>query len=138
MAKTGAEAFVRRARHLNLAFIFTITLLFIASTATYSFMAMPVVPKLLLYIYGIEIVTGVFAFLISYLLRRRFPVRTSEKLWSYLAVRVYFWSYVLLSIPFCVAFLFYIFAGNLPALIMGYVISLCGLIIFRPKKGDVV
>jgi uncharacterized membrane protein len=136
--KDRAELFLRRARHLNLAFISAVSLVFVASLATYEFFSMPVSFKLLLYVYGLEAGTGLLAYSLSFLLRRRFPVRTSEDLWSYRAVRVYFWSYTLLCVPFGVSFLFYLFAGSLSALILGYLISICGLIIFRPREGDVL
>ncbi len=137
-AKVRAEVFIKRARHLNLAFLFAISLLFIASILTYSFMSLPVSPKLVLYVYGIEVTLGLLAYLVSWILRRRFPVRTSEDMWTYRAVRIYFWSYVILCLPFGMAFLFYLFAGNLSALTLGYLISGCGLIIFRPRRGDIL
>ncbi|MDQ7038012.1 MAG: hypothetical protein Q9N26_02265 [Aquificota bacterium] len=137
-AQVRAEVFIKRARHLNFAFVFTTSLLFFASVLTYSFMALPVSPKLVLYVYSMEVVSGSIAYVISCLLRKRFPVRTSEEMWSYTAVRIYFWSYAVLCVPFGIAFLFYLFAGNLSALVLGYLISVCGLIIFRPRRGDVL
>lgn len=131
------KVFLRRAFHLNLAFVFAITVLFVASLSLYSLFAVPVSVKLLLYVYSVVVGSALFSYLVALLLRRRFPVSTSEKLWSYKAVRIYFWSYILLSVPFFLSFLFYVFAGNLSSLLIGYLLSLCGLIIFRPRRGDV-
>lgn len=134
-----SELFIKRAKQFNLAFIVSITVLFLIDLGLYSFFSMPVSSKLLLYVYSAEIISAAVTYSVAFLVRRRmFPVRTSEAYWSYTAVRRYFWSYVLLSIPFGIAFLFYLFAGNLSSLLLGYLLSLCGLIIFRPKKGDVV
>ncbi len=134
-----SELFIKRARQFNLAFIVSITVLFLVDLGLYNFFSMPVSSKLLLYVYSAEIISAAVAYSVAFLVRRRmFPVRTSEAYWSYTAVRRYFWSYILLSIPFGIAFLFYLFAGNLSSLLLGYLLSLCGLIIFRPRKGDVV
>ncbi len=135
-----SELFIKRAKHFNLAFIVSISVLLLASLITYRFFSMPVSPKLLIYVYGIEIFTAVLAYIVSYLVRSKMlPVRISEDIhWSYTAVRRYFWSYVVLCVPFGLAFLFYLFAGNLSALILGYILSLSGLVIFRPRRGDVV
>ena len=134
-----SELFIKRAKQFNLAFIVSITVLFLIDLGLYSLFSMPVSSKLLLYVYSAEIISAAVTYSVAFLVRRRmFPVRTSEAYWSYTAVRRYFWSYVLLSIPFGIAFLFYLFAGNLSSLLLGYLLSLCGLIIFRPRKGDVV
>ena len=133
------ELFIKRAKHFNLAFIVSITVLFLVNLALYSFFSMPVSTKLLLYVYSSQIVSALTAYSVAYLIRKRMlPVRTSEIYWSYTAVRRYFWSYVLISVPFGIGFLFYLFAGNLSSLLLGYLLSLCGLIIFRPRRGDVV
>lgn len=133
------ELFIKRAKQFNLAFVISITVLFLVSLLLYKFFSLPVSPKLVLYTYTIQITTGAIAYLVSFLVRKKMlPVRMSEEYWSYTAVRRYFWSYVLICIPFGIGFLFYIFAGNLSVLTLGYLISLCGLILFRPRKGDVI
>ncbi len=133
------ELFIRRAKHLNLAFIISLTILFLADLGLYRFFSLPVSPRLLLYIYSIEIAVAVATYLSAFLIRRfLLPVSMKEDLWSYRAVRRYFWSYVLLSAPFGTAFIFYLFTGNLSSLILGYVLSLCGLILFRPRREDLV
>ncbi len=132
------ELFIRRARQFNLAFVVSITILFLVNLALYEFFSMPVSPKLLVYVYSAQALLTLLAYSVAYIVRKRlFPVRMSEAYWSYTAVRRYFWSYVLLSLPFGIAFVFYLFAGDLPNLFLGYLLSLCGLIIFRPRKGDV-
>ena len=138
-AHQQSELFIRRARHFNYSFIGGISILFTASLATYSYFSMPVTSRLILYIYGLVLASALIGYSVAYLVRRKlFPVSRDQRFWSYTAVRRYFWSYVLLSLPFGIAFIFFIFAGNLSALILGYILSLCGLIIFRPRKGDVI
>ncbi len=133
------ELFVKRAKQLNLAFAGTVTLFFVVGLALYSFFSMPVSPRLILYIYGVELATGVIGYAVAFLVRKKmFPVSMTDRYWSYTAVRRYFWSYVLLCVPFGIAFLFFIFAGSFSALLLGYLLSLCGLILFRPRKGDVI
>ena len=133
------DLFIKRAKQFNLAFIVSVTLFFLVGLALYKFFSMPVSAKLVIYIYGAEVITGIFAYIVAFLVRKKmFPVSTSEEYWSYTAVRRYFWSYVLVCVPFGIAFLFFIFVGNLSALLLGYLISLCGLILFRPRKGDVI
>ena len=133
------ELFIKRAKQLNLAFLVSITVFFLVSLALYSFFSMPVSAKLVLYVYGIELFTAMISYAVALFVRKKmFPVSMSEEYWSYTAVRRYFWSYVLLCVPFGVAFLFFLFAGNFSALLLGYLLSLCGLILFRPRKGDVI
>lgn len=133
------DLFIRRVGHLNLAFLTSITVLFLVEVALYKFFSMPVSSRLVLYVYSFQLLSALIAYGVSYIIRRRMlPIKTSEPFWSYVGVRRYFWSYVLLSIPFSIAFIFYIFAGNLSSLFLGYILSLCGLIVFRPRKGDVV
>lgn len=138
-ASDKSELFIKRAKQFNLAFTVSITVLFLVSLALYKFFSLPVSAKLILYVYGLELSTAAVAYLVAFLVRKKlFPVKTSEEYWSYTAVRRYFWSYVLLCAPFGIAFLFFVFAGSFSALLLGYILSLCGLIIFRPRKGDVI
>lgn len=138
-ASNKSELFIKRAKQFNLAFIVSITVLFAVCLALYRFFSMPVSAELILYVYGIEIFTAVLGYTVAFIVRRKlFPVKTSEEYWSYTAVRRYFWSYVLICVPFAVAFVFFIFAGSFSALLLGFFLSLCGLIVFRPKKGDVI
>ena len=134
---TRGQVFIRRSRHLNLSFVFALTAVFLASLFMHESFSMPVSPKLVSYVYLLEVLSGAASYTTAFLLRRRFPVSTSDDLWTYKAVRIYFWSYILLSIPFDIAFLFYLFAGNLSTLVLGYLISVCGLMLFRPRRGDV-
>ncbi len=132
--------FLKRAKHFNYAFIGVISVLFVVSLLVYKFFSLPVSPKLVVYIYTFQIISGAFSYLIAFIVRRKmFPVKAEEDpYWSYTAVRRYFWSYVLLSFPFGIGFLFFIIAGNLSVLTLGYIISICGLILFRPRRGDVI
>ncbi len=138
-AQDKGVLFVKRARQLNLSFVVSLTVIFFVCLVLYRFFSMPVSARLVLYVYTLQIALALLGFLIAFTVRRRmFPVRVSDKDWSYTAVRRYFWSYVLLCLPFGIGFLFYLFAGNLSALLLGYLLSVCGLIVFRPRKGDVV
>lgn len=137
-ASDKSHLFIKRARHFNLSFVVSITILFVVSLAAYPYFSMPVTSKLVLYMYLLISLTGAVAIGASFAIRKKMlPVSLSDPHWSYTAVRRYFWSYVMLSVPFGISFLFYIFAGNLSTLILGYLLSLCGLIIFRPREGDV-
>ncbi|NPA41153.1 MAG: hypothetical protein GXO18_02660 [Aquificae bacterium] len=138
--KDKSELFIKRAKQFNLSFIVSITVMFLVSALMHNFFSMPVAPKLLTYIYAIELGTALISYAVAFFVRKKMlPVKISEDIyWSYTAVRRYFWSYVLLCLPFGIAFLFYLFAGNLSALLLGYLLSLLGLILFRPRRGDVV
>ncbi len=131
--------YISRAKQLNRAFIFVAFLFYVVSLLTYKFFSMPVSPKLAIYVYAINIVLGLIAYSSAFLIRRyMFPVDSSkDKYWSYTATRRYFWSYVLLSLPFFISFLFYIFAGHLYSLTLGFLITLAGLLIFKPREMDV-
>jgi len=134
-----SELFIKRARHFNWAFIASISALFLVCAALYPFFSMPVSFRLVLYVYSLQVVSAAGAFLISLAVRRKMlPVNTATAHWSYIAVRRYFWSWVLLCLPFGIGFIFFVFAGNLSSLLTGYLLSLCGLIVFRPRRGDVV
>lgn len=133
------ELFIKRAKQLNKAFLVSISVFFVISLLLYRFISLPVSAKLVVYIYVFELVSAVLAYGSAALIRvKMFPVSTSEAYWSYTAVRRYFWSFVLLCIPFGIGFVFYFFVGNMSALVLGYLLSVCGLIIFRPRKGDVI
>ncbi|HIC96861.1 MAG TPA: hypothetical protein EYP11_00440 [Aquificaceae bacterium] len=133
------ELFIRRATHLNFSFIAATSMLYLGSAALYGFFSLPASPKLVLYMYAFTILITAVSLSASFFIRKRYmPVRTEGRYWSYTAVRRYFWSYVILSAPFGLSFLFYLLVGNFSVLTLGYILSLCGLILFRPKKGDIV
>jgi len=134
------KLFLKRARHFNLSFILSLSVFLLVSVALYRFFSMPVSPKLLVYVYAIEVASALLGYGIAFAVRKTMlPVRVSgDAYWSYTAVRRYFWSYVVLCLPFFLAFLFYLFAGNLSSLLLGYVLSVAGLVAFRPREGDVV
>ncbi len=132
--------YLKRAKQLNRAFIAVILLFYLICLAAYEFFRMPVSNKLSIYVYSIISGLGVLSYLSAFLIKRKmFPVNTSEdKYWSYTATRRYFWSYVMLSFPFFISFVFYIFAGHLSSLTLGFLISVVGLLIFKPKEGEVI
>ncbi len=134
-----SEVFVRRAVQLNAVFIGFISVLLAICIALYPFFSLPVSYKLVLYVYTLQVISALLSWGIAFLVRKKkFPVSTTQNLWSYTAVRRYFWSWVSLCIPFAIGFLFFLFAGNLSSLLLGYFFSLCGLIVFRPRRGDVL
>jgi uncharacterized membrane protein (Fun14 family) len=67
-----------------------------------------------------------------------FPVDSSkDPYWSYTATRRYFWLFLLSLVPFAFSFIVFIVFALIEVLLLGYVLSLCGLILVRPKEEDV-
>ncbi len=132
------KLYVKRATHLNRAFIFVASLFYLICLLSYSFFSMPVSPKLSLYMYAFIILSGVFGYGVAFFVKRKmFPVNPHrDPYWSYTATRRYFWSFVVLSFPFFMSFIFYIFAGHLSSLTLGFIITVLGLVLFRPDEGD--
>jgi len=70
--------------------------------------------------------------------KRAFPVDSSkDPYWSYTATRRYFWLFLLSLVPFAFSFIVFIVFALIEVLLLGYVLSLCGLILVRPKEEDV-
>jgi len=139
VTRNKGELFIKRAKQLNGAFLASLSVIFVVCLLLYPFFSMPVSYRLILYVYALELISAAVGYGIAFLVRSRMlPVSMQDELWSYTAVRRYFWSWVLLCLPFGAGFLFFLFAGNLSALVLGYLLSLCGLIVFRPRRGDVV
>ncbi len=137
--RNKGELFIKRARQFNGAFLVSLSVIFVVCLFLYPYFSMPASYRLVLYVYVLQLISAVVGYGVSLLVRSRmFPVSMRDEFWSYTAVRRYFWSWVLLCLPFGIGFLFFLFAGNLSALVLGYLLSLCGLIVFRPRRGDVV
>jgi hypothetical protein len=129
----------KRAKHFYYAFLSFITLLFLGSTATYPFFKLPLPPKIIIQSSLIVVVSAILTFPLAFLIRKRFfPVRVAqEPYWSYVATKGYFWSFVVSSAPFMVAFFIYLIIASMVVLFLGYFLSFCVLILLRPKEEDI-
>jgi len=133
------ELFVKRAKEFAYAFLFGYTLLLIGAFILYPFFKMPVSPKLVKYVYLLELGSGLISYGLSFLIRRFcLPVKAEGEYWGFIAMRRYFWSYAFLTTPYFIGYVMFVFSGHLPSLLLGYFISSLGVIIFLPKKGDVI
>ena len=132
------KLYVKRATHLNRAFLFVASFFYLICLISYSFFSMPVSPRLSLYMYALIVMVGVFGYGVAFFVKKRmFPIDPrKDPYWSYTATRRYFWSFVSLSFPFFISFVFYIFAGHLSSLTLGFIITALGLVLFRPRRED--
>ncbi|WP_164930698.1 hypothetical protein [Aquifex aeolicus] len=131
--------FIKRAREFAYAFIGGYTLLLIGAFILYPYFKMPVVEKLVYYVYTAEIISGAISYLIAFLIRKFFlPVKAQGEYWGYIAMRRYFWSYFLLTTPYFIGYAFFVFAGHIQSVLLGYAISTLGVLLFLPREGDVV
>jgi H+/Cl- antiporter ClcA len=130
--------FKKRSKHLYYAFILSLNILFVACLVLYPYFRLPLSSSLVSYSLLIIFVVGLLSLSLALFLRRRlFPISTlRDDYWSYTATRRYFWLYALSLTPFGLSFLIYILFAPLSVLILGYLLSLCGLILVRPKEED--
>jgi len=96
--------------------------------------------KLVLYANALVVFVGVLLIPLGVFLKKKyFPVFSDKDVhWSYTATRRYFWLFVLANIPFLLSFIIYLVFAPLSTLVIGYAISLYGLILLRPREEDVV
>ncbi|NPB07663.1 MAG: hypothetical protein GXN96_01890 [Aquificae bacterium] len=133
------ELFIKRAREFAYAVLFGYTLLLLGAFVLYPFFKMPVSPRLVWYVYAAELLSGTLSYGIAFLIRKLFlPVRAEGEYWGFIAMRRYFWSYAFITLPYFIGYLMFVFSGHLPSVLLGYLISSAGVIIFLPKKGDVI
>jgi len=134
------ELYRKRAKQLFYAYLGLLTLIFLASLVLYPFFALPLLLKLLIYIAGFVFFFALLSIpLAIYLRKKLFPVETNkDPYWSYTATRRYFWLFVLVSLPFFIAFLIYLIFASLLVLFLGYTLSLVGLLLVKPKEEDVI
>ena len=131
--------FIKRARDFAIFVIVSYTVLLVVAFALYPYFKMPVSEKLVEYVYKAELVSGFFAYFISFLIRKFFlPVKAQGEYWGFIAMRRYFWSYALLTVPYFIGYLMFFFTGHIKSVILGYLISTAGVILFLPRKGDVI
>lgn len=130
--------FKKRSKHLHYAFVLSLNILFVACLVLYPYFRLPLSYSLVSYSLLIIFFVGLFSLSLALFLRRRlFPISTlRDDYWSYTATRRYFWLYTLSLTPFGLSFLIYVLFAPLSVLILGYLLSLCGLILVRPKEED--
>ncbi|MFN3947714.1 MAG: hypothetical protein ACK4LA_06475, partial [Aquificaceae bacterium] len=127
-------------KHMHYAFLVSVTLIFLACLPLYPYFKVPIHPNLFYSILIFIALLGIVCIPLAYLLKKKvFPVDSSKDVyWSYTATRRYFWLYVLSSLPFGFSFLFFVVFAPLLPLLLGYLLSLCGLILVKPKEEDVI
>lgn len=134
------QLYRRRAKHFYYAFLFLLTLVFLASIVAYPFFKLPLPGKLRFYLNLLTLLSGSLFIPLSFLLKKRlFPILTEkDNYWSYTATKWYFWTFLMSGVPFFIAFLFYIIFAEVFTLMLGYVLSLMGLVLIKPKKEDIL
>ncbi len=133
------KLFIKRARQFAYSVIFGYTLLLVGAFILYPYFKMPVVPELVRYVITAQVISAVFSYGVSFLVRKLFlPVKAEGNYWGYIAMRRYFWSYALITLPYFLGYLFFMFAGHIQSVILGYILSSAGVILFLPREGDVV
>jgi len=134
------ELYKKRAKQLFYAYLGLLTLIFLASLVLYPFFKLPLPSKLIIYSVGFVFFFALLSIpLALYLRKKLFPVETNkDPYWSYTATRRYFWLFVLVSLPFFIAFLIYLIFASLLLLFLGYTLSLVGLLLVKPKEEDVL
>ncbi|MEJ5338966.1 MAG: hypothetical protein ACK42C_08415 [Aquificaceae bacterium] len=128
----------KRSRHLHYAFVFSLVVLYFACLPLYPYFRVPLHENLVSFFTIFVLAVGLISLPPALLLRKRlFPVETlQDPYWSYTATRRYFWLYVLCLVPFAFALLVFIAFASLVVLSVGFLVSLCGLILVRPKEED--
>ncbi|WP_448587347.1 hypothetical protein [Thermocrinis sp.] len=127
------DSFYRRIKQFFMATLGLISLTFVACLPLYPYFRLPLHPNLVLGTMLIVLILGIVSILLSLVLKRRiFPTQIEK------ATRRYFWLYALVSTPFLFSLLIYIVFAPLSLLILGYFLTLFGLILLKPKEEDLV
>ncbi len=134
------ELFYKRIRQFFVATLGLVTLVFFACLPLYPYFRLPLHINLVLGSMFITLILSVLSIILALILRKRlFPIHTQkEPYWNQKAIRRYFWLYSLVSLPFSFSFIVYIIFAPLSVLVLGYFLSVFGLILLRPKKEDLV
>jgi len=134
------ELYQKRIRRFFMATLGLVSLVFFACLPLYPFFRLPLHPNLVLGSMAIVLGLGIISIVLSLILRKRlFPVDTQrEEYWSQKATGRYFWLYFLVSIPFIFSFFIYVIFAPLSLLILGYLLTVFGLILLRPRKEDLI
>ncbi len=129
----------KRSRQLHYAFVASLVILYLACIPLYFYFRLPLHKNLVNFFTFFVVATGIFSVLPAIFIRRKvFPVDTTkDPYWSYTATRRYFWLYVLCLVPFAFALLTFIAFASFQVLSAGFLVSLCGLILVRPKEEDI-
>ncbi len=122
------------------AFLASLTLILLACLPLYPYFKVPIHPNLFYSMLIFVALLGALCIPTAYFIRKKaFPVDSSKDVyWSYTATRRYFWLYVLCALPFAFSLLFFVVFSPLLPLFFGYLLSLCGLILIRPREEDVI
>lgn len=130
----------KRSRQFYYSFIVSTTILFLACLPLYFYFKLPLHPQLVYSLLIIILLLGLLSLSLAYFLKRKlFPVNSSKDIyWSYTATRRYFWLFSLVLVPFFLSFIFFIIFAPLSLLFLGYILSLCGLILIRPREEDLI
>jgi len=134
------QLYRKRSKQLYYAFVLSLTITFLACLPLYFYFKLPVHPDLSRSMFFFLSVMGLAILPIGLLIKKRaFPVDSSkDPYWSYTATRRYFWLFLLSLVPFAFSFIVFIVFALIEVLLLGYVLSLCGLILVRPKEEDVI
>ncbi len=133
------QLFIKRARQFAYSVIFGYTLLLVGAFILYPYFKLPVSQKLVKYVYIAEALSGAFTYTVAFLVRKIFlPVKAEGEYWGYIAMRRYFWSYALITLPYFIGYAMFVFSGHLPSVLLGYAISTLGVLLFLPREGDVI
>ena len=133
------KVYRKRARHLFYAFIISLSVVFLACLPLYPYFRVPVHVNLAYFMLFFVFAVGIVSLPPAYIIKRRlFPVNVEvDPHWSYTATRRYFWIFVLCLLPFFFSLLVFVAIARLDSLFLGYLLSLCGLILVRPKEEDI-
>ncbi|MCS7171782.1 MAG: hypothetical protein N3D14_00515 [Aquificaceae bacterium] len=128
----------RRARQLYYIFLLSPNIILIACLPLYPYFKLPLHPNLSLFSLFFILGLGLISLPIAYLIKKKFfPVDTSsDHYWSYTATRGYFWVFTLCLLPFLFSLIFFVAIAQMRILLLGYSLSLCGLILLKPKEED--
>jgi len=134
------ELFYIRVRQFFKASLGLVTLIFVACLPLYPYFRLPLHINMVLGSMLITLTLSIFLVILALILRKRlFPIHTQkEKYWSQKAIRRYFWLYALVTLPFFFSFIVYIIFAPLSVLILGYFLSIFGLILLKPRKEDLI
>ena len=134
------ELFYERVKQFFGATVGLITLLFFACLPLYPYFKLPLHINLVLGGMLITLTLGIFSLILVLTLRKKlFPIYIKEETqWIQKAIRRCFWLYFLASLPFFFSFIVYIIFAPLSVLILGYVLSIFGLILLKPRKEDLI
>jgi len=132
------ELYFKRARQFFFATLGFVSLVFFACLPLYPYFKLPLHPNLVLGMLAFNLLLGVLSISLALFLRKRlFPIKVEEPYWSQRATTRYFWLYFLVGIPFAFSFFAFIVFASLALLIEGYLLTVFGLILLRPREEDI-